>query len=95
MNQHHHDSHRAIEIDTRLVTTGAVLTAAGAVVACAGMAIAAFAVFTAGRRMIRDMDVPPAQQAAAKWRQAREASRAGMQAWQSASGAQHGGSLAG
>ncbi|MFC9125566.1 hypothetical protein ACFT4A_01810 [Streptomyces sp. NPDC057099] len=90
MDQHHHQPHRAIEIDTRLVTTGAVLTAAGAVVACAGMAIAAFAVFTAGRRMIRDMDVPPTQQAAAKWQQAKEASRAGLRAWQSASDAQNG-----
>ncbi|WP_406456137.1 hypothetical protein OH768_22025 [Streptomyces sp. NBC_01622] len=90
MNQQHHRSHRTIDIDTRLVATGAVLTAAGAVVACAGLAIGAFAVFTAGRRMIRDMDVPPAQQAAAKWQQAKEASRAGMTAWQSASDAQNG-----
>ncbi|MFB7451337.1 hypothetical protein ACFTWS_39360 [Streptomyces sp. NPDC057027] len=90
MNQHHHKSHRAIEIDTRLVTTGAVLTAAGAMVACAGMAIGAYALFTAGRRMIRDMDVPPTQQAAAKWQQAKEASRAGLLAWQSASDAQNG-----
>ncbi|WP_030694423.1 hypothetical protein [Streptomyces globisporus] len=89
MNRHH-QSHRTIDIDTRLVTTGAILTAAGAVVACAGMAIGAFAVFTAGRRMIRDMDVPPAQQAAAKWQQAKEASRAGVRAWQSASDAQNG-----
>jgi hypothetical protein len=86
----HHQSQRTIEIDTRLVTTGAVLTAAGAVVACTGIAIATFAVVTAGRRMIRDMDVSPAQQAAIKWRQAKEASRAGMQAWQSASDASSG-----
>ncbi|MGW2516196.1 hypothetical protein ACWC09_04030 [Streptomyces sp. NPDC001617] len=90
MNHHHHQSHRAIDIDTRLVTIGAVLTATGAVVACTGMAIGAFAVLTAGRRMIRDMDVPPTQQAAAKWQQAKEASRAAMQAWQSASDAQNG-----
>ncbi|MGW5776354.1 hypothetical protein [Streptomyces sp. NPDC003863] len=90
MNQHHHQPHRKIEIDTRLVTIGAVLTAAGAAVACAGMAIGAFAVFTAGRRVIRDMDVPTAQQAAAKWQQAKEASRAGIRAWQSASDAQNG-----
>lgn len=90
MNHHHHQSQRTMEIDTRLVTTGAVLTAAGAVVACAGMTIAAFAVVSAGRRMVRDMDVPPAQQAAMKWQQAKEASRAGLQAWQSASHAQNG-----
>ncbi|MFI6370799.1 hypothetical protein [Streptomyces sp. NPDC050546] len=86
----HHQPHRVIEIDTRLVRTGAVLTAAGAMVAGVGMAIGAFAVFTAGRRMIRDMDVPPTQQAAAKWQQAKEASRAGVRAWQDASHAQNG-----
>ncbi|WP_055530482.1 hypothetical protein [Streptomyces graminilatus] len=90
MNQHHHQSHRAIDIDTRLVTTGAVLTATGAAVACAGMAIAAFAVLTAGRRMIRDMDVAPTHQAAVKWQQAKEASRAAMRAWQSASESRNG-----
>ncbi|MFI6662607.1 hypothetical protein ACIBL8_44705 [Streptomyces sp. NPDC050523] len=85
---HHRQSQQTIEINTRLVTTGALLTAAGSVVACAGMALAVSAVFAAGRRMIRDMDVPPAQQAAMKWRQAKEASRAGVQAWQSTSDAQ-------
>ena len=90
MNQHHRQSQRTIDIDTRLVTTGAVLTAAGGLVACAGMATAAFAVFTAARRMIRDMDVPPAQQAAMKWRQAKEASMAGMRAWQTSSETQNG-----
>ncbi|MEF9905360.1 hypothetical protein [Streptomyces sp. P9-A2] len=86
----HHQPLQSIDIDTRLVTTGAVLTAAGAVVAGTGMVIAAVAVFAAGRRMIRDMDVPPAQQAAMKWQQAKEASRAGMQAWQSASDTRNG-----
>ncbi|MBX9361243.1 hypothetical protein ACIQXA_35980 [Streptomyces massasporeus] len=90
MNQHHQQSHPTIEIDTRLVRIGAVLTAAGAVTAWTGMAIGAFAVFTAGRRMIREMDVPPSQQAAAKWQQAKEASRAGVRAWQSASDARNG-----
>ncbi|MFJ4691084.1 hypothetical protein [Streptomyces sp. NPDC088766] len=86
---HHHQSQRTIEINTRLVTIGVVLTAAGATVACAGMAVAGSAVFAAGRRMIREMDVPPAQQAAMKWRQAKEASRAGVQAWHSTPDAQN------
>ncbi|MFB7512430.1 hypothetical protein [Streptomyces sp. NPDC056144] len=94
MDQNHHPSHRSIEIDTRLVATGAVLTAAGAVVACTGMVIGAFALFSAGRRAIRDMNRPTAQQAAAKWLQAKEASRAGIQAWQSAADTRNG-SLAG
>ncbi|MDX3458392.1 hypothetical protein PV396_41765 [Streptomyces sp. ME02-8801-2C] len=93
MNQHDQQSRRTIDIDIRLVRIGAVLTAAGAVVACAGMAVGAFAVLTAGRRMIHDMDMPRAQQVAEKWQQAKEASRAGAQAWQSASHS-HNGSLA-
>jgi hypothetical protein len=54
------------------------------------MGVAAFAVFSAGRRMVREMDVPPSQQAAMKWRQAKEASLAGARAWHSASDAQNG-----
>ncbi|CAM5284953.1 MULTISPECIES: hypothetical protein [Streptomyces] len=86
----HHQSQRTLEINTRLITTGAAITAVGAAVACAGMATVAYAAFTAGRRMIRDMDVPLSQQATMKWQQAKEASRAGMHAWQSASDAQNG-----
>ncbi|MFH9864368.1 hypothetical protein [Streptomyces sp. NPDC017202] len=86
---HHHQSRGTIEINRRLVTTGVVLTAAGAVAAWVGMAIAASAVFAAGRRLVREMDVPPSQQAALKLRQAKEASRAGMQAWRSTSDTQN------
>ncbi|WP_329133181.1 hypothetical protein OG552_15205 [Streptomyces sp. NBC_01476] len=84
MTPHRQPQQRTLEIDTRLVRIGAVLTAAGLTVACAGMALASSAVFAAGRRMIQRMDVPPSEQAAAKWQQAKEASRAGMQAWQTA-----------
>jgi hypothetical protein len=92
MNQNYRQTQtqRMIEIDTRLIRAGAVLTAAPAAVACVGMGVAAFAVFSAGRRMIREMDVPPSQQAAMKWRQAKEASLAGARAWQAASDAQNG-----
>ncbi|MFE1289093.1 hypothetical protein [Streptomyces sp. NPDC058751] len=86
----HHLAQNKLDIDTRLVTVGAALTAAGALVACTGMVIAAGAVVSAGRRMIRAMDVPPSQAAAMKWRQAKEASLAGMEAWHSASHAQNG-----
>lgn len=86
MNPHHQSQH-TLELDNRLVTMGAVLTATGALLAGAGMAVMTFAAVTAGKRMIRNMDVPPSQQAAMKWRQAKEASRAGMEAWHSASDA--------
>lgn len=80
-----HQSQRTTDLDTRLLTTGAVLTATGAALACAGLALAGFAMLTAGRKALHRMDVSPSEQAAVKWRQAREASRAGVQAWQSAS----------
>ncbi|MEU4083309.1 hypothetical protein [Streptomyces aureus] len=86
----HHLTQHKIDIDTRLVTTGAVLTVAGTVVAGTGMIIAAIAVLSAGRRLVRTMDVPPSQQAAQQWRRAKEASLAGLQAWQSTSDAQNG-----
>ncbi|MFF3451480.1 hypothetical protein ACFYXJ_30535 [Streptomyces sp. NPDC002667] len=86
----HHLAQRKIDIDTRLVTAGAVLTVAGTVVACTGMVIAAGALLAAGRRMVRAMDMPPSQQAALHWRRAKEASMAGLQAWQSAADAQNG-----
>ncbi|MBB6419264.1 hypothetical protein ACIBQ5_03310 [Streptomyces massasporeus] len=86
MSPHHRPRH-SIPIDHRLVTAGAMLTAVGALVTGAGITVVAFAVLSAGRRLVRDMDVPPAQQAAMKWRQAKEASQAGLQAWHSASDA--------
>ncbi|WP_020116367.1 hypothetical protein [Streptomyces canus] len=86
MNLHHQPEH-TFQIDNRLVTMGAVLTAAGALLSGAGMAVMAFAAVKAGKRMIRNMDVPPSQQAAMKWQKAKEASRAGMDAWHSASDA--------
>ncbi|MFE0729776.1 hypothetical protein [Streptomyces antibioticus] len=86
MSSHPQPRH-TLPIDNRLVAAGAMLTAAGALVAGAGITVVAFAVLSAGRRVIRGMDVPPAQQAAMKWRQAKEASQAGLQAWHSASDA--------
>jgi hypothetical protein len=78
------------EIDSRLLTAGAVLTASGAAIACAGMGLAGFAILTASRRMLHRMEVSPTEQAAVKWKQAREASRAGKHAWQSAANGRSG-----
>jgi hypothetical protein len=88
MNQHHHHRSpaRAFDIDTRLVTAGAMLTVCGSLVACAGLALAGFALVNAGRQWVRQMEVPPGELAAAKLRQAKQASLAGMQAWQAAQG---------
>lgn len=90
MNHHHHRSHGPVDIDTRLITAAAVLTAVGTGLACTGLALGSFAVFSAGRRMIRRMEQAPAQKAAVKWQQAKAASRAGVQAWQVASDGRNG-----
>jgi hypothetical protein len=86
----HHQSQQTFEINTRLVTVAAALTASGAAIACTGMALAAFAALTAGRRMLQRMETAPSEQAAAKWHQAKQASRAGVEAWRSAAGARDG-----
>ncbi|WP_377272637.1 hypothetical protein [Peterkaempfera sp. SMS 1(5)a] len=87
MNHHFHSTSQALDIDTRLVTAGAVLIAGGALVALAGMGLAGFALATAGRRWVRQLEVPPSERAAAKLRQARHASLAGMEAWRAAAAA--------
>jgi hypothetical protein len=85
MNHHLHTP-RMLDIDTRLVTAGAVLTVGGSVLALTGMALAGFALAAAGRRWMRQLEVPPSERAAAKLRQARIASTAGMEAWRAAAG---------
>jgi hypothetical protein len=74
-----------VHVNKSLLTTGAVLVAVGGVVAFAGMALGAAAVFSAARDMMRHMEVPPREMAARRWRQAKEASLAGAQAWRSSS----------
>ncbi|MGW1998161.1 hypothetical protein, partial [Embleya sp. NPDC001921] len=63
-----------------------MLTASGSIIALTGMAITASALLGAARKLIRDFDIPPGEMAAAKLRQAKHASQAGMAAWQEAAG---------
>jgi hypothetical protein len=88
---HHSSSHAALQIDKGLLKAGAILVTSGSLLTFAGMAVASYAVIAAGRRWTRQMDVPPGEQAALKLRQAKQASRAGMEAWRSAARA-HGNS---
>ncbi|GGO84311.1 hypothetical protein [Wenjunlia tyrosinilytica] len=80
----HHKTSGAFEMNTRLVTTGAVLMAGGAMLAFSGMAMAGYALVCAGRRWTREMQLHPSERAAAKLRQAKHASMAGMEAWHAA-----------
>jgi hypothetical protein len=76
-------------VDKSLLITGAVLAAVGGAVAFAGMALGSAAVFSAARKFIRHMEVPPREMASRRWRQAKEAAGAGAQAWRSASDHSH------
>jgi hypothetical protein len=73
-----------IQIDRRLLMTGAVLTAVGGLVGFAGMALGGMAVLGAARHWVRQMDVAPREIATVKWRQAKEGTHAAAQAWRAA-----------
>lgn len=68
-------------LDRRLIAAAAVLIGVGGLLGFAGMAIGGGAMLAAGRRWMRRNEVHPRDLAAQTWRQTREASRAGAQAW--------------
>jgi hypothetical protein len=70
------------ELRTGPIITGAALVGAGALIAMAGLAVGGSHLFSATRRWIREMDVPPSEQARLRWAQARNAAAAGTAAWQ-------------
>jgi hypothetical protein len=68
-------------LDRRLITAAAILIGVGGLLGFAGMAVGGGAILAAGRRWMRRKDVRPRDLAAQTWRQTRDASRAGAQAW--------------
>jgi hypothetical protein len=70
------------EVRTGPVITGAALFGAGALIALAGLAVGGTHLFSATRRWIQEMEVPPTEQARIKWAQAKTAAAAGTAAWQ-------------
>ena len=70
------------ELRTGLLITSAALIGAGALIALAGLAVGGSHLFSATRRWVREMEVPPREQARIKWAQARTAAAAGAAAWQ-------------
>lgn len=75
-------SSSAPEVHSGPLVTGAALIAAGGLLALAGMVIGGGHLFTALRRWVRDMDVPPSEVAKIKLAQAKAAAAAGASAWQ-------------
>jgi hypothetical protein len=70
------------ELRTGPLVTGGALIGAGALIALAGMAVGGSHLVSATRRWIREMEVPPGEQARIKWAQAKTAAAAGAAAWQ-------------
>ena len=69
------------EFRTGPLITGAALAAAGTMVALAGLAVGSSHLFSATRRWIQAMEVPPSEVARLKWVQAAAAVAAGTAAW--------------
>ena len=70
------------ELSTGLLITSAALIGAGALIALAGLAVGGSHLISATRRWVREMEVPPREQARIKWAQAKSAATAGTAAWQ-------------
>jgi hypothetical protein len=69
------------QFNTRLLLGGVLLMGIGGVIGLAGLALGSSAVLAAGRRWVRQMEVPPSELAKIKWAQARAATAAGVGAW--------------
>jgi hypothetical protein len=78
------------ELRTGPIVTGAALFGAGALIALAGLAVGGTHLFSATRRWIQEMEVPPSEQAWIKWAQAKTAAAAGTAAWHNGASAPQG-----
>ena len=72
----------APQVHSGPLVTGASLVVAGGLLALTGMLIGGGHLYTAIRRWVRDMDVPPSELAKLKLAQAKAAASAGADAWQ-------------
>ena len=70
------------ELRTGPLITSAALVGAGTLIVVAGLAVGGSHLLAATRRWIREMEVPPREQARIKWTQAKTAAAAGAAAWQ-------------
>jgi hypothetical protein len=75
-------SSSAPQVHSGPLVTGASLVVAGGLLALTGMLIGGGHLYTAIRRWVSDMDVPPSEVAKLKLAQAKAAAAAGAEAWQ-------------
>jgi hypothetical protein len=69
------------EFRTGPLITSAALVGAGTIVALVGLAVGGSHLFSATRRWIQAMEVPPSEVARHKWVQAKSAAAAGAASW--------------
>ena len=74
-------SRQPVEINRGLLVGGAVLLGVGGVLAAAGLLMGTFAVVSATRRWVDQLDTPPSEMAMQKLHAAKVASSAAAEAW--------------
>ena len=74
-------SRQPVEVNRGLLVGGAVLLGVGGVLGAAGLLISTFAVLTATRKWVRQLETPPSEMALQKLHQAKVATSAAAEAW--------------
>ena len=77
------DSQRGVQVNTTLLTGGAVLAMIGSILFGIGVLLGGTAFLSAVRQWIRQMEKSPGETAKRKFRQLRVAASEGAKAWQS------------
>jgi hypothetical protein len=78
-------SRPTLHFNRRLLVAGAVLVGAGGVLGATGILLGTYAVVTATREWMKQLEVPPSEIARQKLRQARSAGAAAAEAWRNPS----------
>jgi len=81
-----HSSTAGFQINNTQAMVGAVLIGAGSLIGMAGAVVGGFAVFSAARRWLRELEVPPTEVVRHKWSQTKAATQAGAHAWHGSNG---------
>jgi hypothetical protein len=74
-------SRPTLHLNRKLLVTGAVLVGVGGVLGATGILLGTFAVVTATRDWMKQLEVPPSEIARRRLRQARTAGAAAAEAW--------------
>jgi len=70
-----------VQLNRRRIAGGGVLIGIGGLLGFTGMLLASFAIVSAARRRVNQLEQPPSELAKRRWQQARAATTAGAKAW--------------